>query len=411
MRAFIDRPAIFLFAVLALGGAACAEEEGSLDPAARADGGGSVQADAAPASPDGGALEPDAGTTTQDPNVETLEVGTVHIENGSSDPVAIDLPDGVTSFMLIIDGPDTAWYVPERFEGPNGLLVSDDASTVTQVESFLLGPFAAQFKSPNRVVQDLGLSASLFPNNPGITVTGGRYTLRVGGLVPTGQGTPFTGDVTVTIYLRRAAPSAGRIDVHLYFTGAGGISAASAPNDALIQGALQRLGEIYGQAAIELGSVDYTDVDPSFSTIRNLEGTGGDLEHLFELSAGHGAGLHYFFVDRFEAAFPGATVAGIAGGLPGAARHPGSVGAGVAVAIAPANGDSGVLAHVMAHEGGHWLGLFHTSEITGTEDQHPETPGGQAGQTHLMYPAVGGGTLISPSQATVLRSHAEVIGR
>ena len=57
----------------------------------------------------------------------------------------------------------------------------------------------------------------------------------------------------------------------------------------------------------------------------------------------------------------------------------------------------------MAHEGGHWLGLFHTSEITGTEDQHAETPAGQAGNTYLMFPAVGGGTTVSPSQGAVLR--------
>jgi hypothetical protein len=34
-----------------------------------------------------------------------------------------------------------------------------------------------------------------------------------------------------------------------------------------------------------------------------------------------------------------------------------------------------------------------------------------AGNTYLMYPAVGGGTTISPSQATVMRHHAEVEAR
>jgi hypothetical protein len=73
--------------------------------------------------------------------------------------------------------------------------------------------------------------------------------------------------------------------------------------------------------------------------------------------------------------------------------------------------DPAVLAHVMAHEGGHWLGLFHTSEITGTLDQMPDTPEGQAGNTYLMYPAVGGGTTISSGQAAVLRNHGEVVPR
>lgn len=380
--------------------------------------------DAAPALADADTPAPDAGPApdsgvadsgvnmTGDPSVETLTVGTVRVTNGRSMTVTTTLPPDVVTFMIVIDGPDDAMFIPYRLDGPTGNLVSDDASMVTQIEQFILGPYAAQFKSPNRVTQDLGLSASLFPNNPGVSVAGGEHRLVVGGLRVMGMnGAPFTGDVTVTYYYRRAIPAASRLDVRLYFTGAADITAAAAPTTPLITDAIAGLRRIYGQANVELGEITYHEADPRFRTISDITGSGGDLEELFQESRGQGRGLHFFFVDRFMGGFPGATVAGIAGGLPGAPANVGSLGAGVAVALSTANGDPGVLAHVMAHEGGHWLGLFHTSEVTQTLDQHPETPAGQAGNTYLMYPAVGGGTTISPSQGLVMRLHGETVAR
>jgi hypothetical protein len=357
---------------------------------------------------------PDAGTVTPvDDTVRTQDVGTFPTgPNGETAQITFDLPSDATSFMVLLEGPDTVTFIIKTLTGPNGeVLVTDDTTNVTQVESFLLGPFAAQFKSPNRVIQDVGLAAALFPNNPAVGVGPGTYTMVATGLTITGnQGAPFIGQVQVRLLYRTKEPTAGLVPVTLYFTGAGDITAATAPDDAFIQGALTRLGEIYAQANLQLGAVAYKDVDARFRTI-DATGQDGLLEELFTQSAGSGPGLHYFFVDRFEGGFPGAMVAGISGGLPGPARAVGSVNAGVAVAVSVPAGDSGVLAHVMAHEGGHWLGLFHTSEVIGTEDQMPDTPAGQAGNTYLMYPAVGGGTTVTESQAAVMRRHMEVIGQ
>jgi hypothetical protein len=360
--------------------------------------------------PDAGST-PDAGTSPDagaiDPG-DVLDLGAVTLFGGKSTPVPFELPADVTSFMVVIEGPESAWYVVEELEGPTGVLVSDDASMVSNIERFLLGPYAAQFKSPNRVTQDWGISAATFPNNPGVTVQGGAYTLVVGGLVPQGNaGMPYSGDVNVKIYLRRAVLERGKLDVHLYFTGAGGFTADSARADTVMQGALDALRTIYGQMNVTIGDVTYADVDAQYQVITDLTNTGGDLDEMFRLSTGSG-GLHFFFVSRFMGGFPGGMVAGISGGLPGAPGRVGTVGSGVAVGVDVVGMNPQTIAHVMAHEGGHWLGLFHTSEVTGTEDQHPETPGGQAGNMFLMYPAVGGGTQITPSQGAAVRRHLTV---
>jgi len=373
-----------------------------------------VNEDAADATHDDAAMTAnDAGTVTStgDPSVLELDLGTVHLTSGTSSSVRFTLPDGTASFMIVIDGADDIYFIPYTLDGPGGNLVSDDASGLSPIERFVLGPYGAQFKSNNRVTQDMGLSASLFPNNPATIITGGDYRLVVGGMNLQGNGTPHTGDVTVKVYYRKAIPAASSLDLNLYFTGAGSITATSAPTNMFIQDAITALRGIYAQAGVTVGTVSYHAASARFQTITGFDGSGRDLEDLFEESNGNGRGLHFFFVDRFMGGFPGATVAGIAGGLPGAPDHVGSLGAGVAVSISAANGDPGILAHVMAHEGGHWLGLFHTSEITGTLDQHPETPEGMGGQNHLMYPAVGGGTTISPSQGQVMRLHGESVAR
>ncbi len=355
--------------------------------------------------PDVGALdasEPDGGFVPS----TRIELGSVTLSNGVSDELAFELPADVTTFTVVIQGPVEVMFGVARLDGPTGLLVSDDASNISLLESYLLGPFAAQFKSPNRVTGKEGVASALFPNNPSVNVSGGTYHMKVRGLqVANGNG--FSGNAAVAIDYKSSVTAHASIDVHVYLTGAGGLTTDTA-TAALLTGALARLAEIYAQANIELGSVSFHDIDPSFAT-RDV--TAASLGPMFQLSLGNGPGLHYFLVDRFVGSIPGGMVGGIAGGLPGPPLRPGTVSSGVAVAVTAANGDARVLAHVMAHEGGHWLGLFHTSEITGTADQLDDTPAGQAGQTFLMYPAVGGGQSISTSQADVMLRHLEVVAK
>ncbi len=397
--------------------AVACSDEAPLEPSPAADAGqpapdAEVRADAGPLALDAGA-EGDAGEPVGPrTDVSRLDLGTVTLGRNGEAGVDFELPEGTTSFTVVISGPEDGTFVVKSLEGPTGTLVSSDASGVSQLEQFLLGPFAAQFKSPNRVIQDRGVAASLFPNNPGVSVSGGAYQMTIAGLRIMGQqGMAFAGDVQVELLYRQRVVEGGVLDLHLYFSGAGGLSSDNAPADPLIVDALEAFREIYDQAGVVVGTVSYHDVDASFRTIEGIDGSDDQLERLFKLTEGSEPGLHFFFVDRFEAPFAGATVAGISGGLPGPPLRVGSFSSGVAVALSATMGNAGTLAHVMAHEGGHWLGLFHTSEITGTEDQMPDTPGGQAGNGFLMYPAVGGGTRLSDAQSAVLRSHGEVRAR
>jgi hypothetical protein len=103
---------------------------------------------------------------------------------------------------------------------------------------------------------------------------------------------------------------------------------------------------------------------------------------MFTLSTA-GNALNFFLVEDITAKTPSGagSVVGIDGTIPGPSTIGGTVHSGAAVSIAsltsglascPANGAINLsgcgpdeVAYIAAHEGGHWLGLFHTSEQTG----------------------------------------------
>jgi hypothetical protein len=65
----------------------------------------------------------------------------------------------------------------------------------------------------------------------------------------------------------------------------------------------------------------------------------------------------------------------------------------------------------MGHESGHFLGLYHTTELAfqGVNDQLPDTPEGQSSNTNLMFPTVtAGDASLSVDQGWVMRRNANV---
>ena len=336
-----------------------------------------------------------------------IDLGRVSLINGFSDVLEFDLPADLATFSVVIDGSENGRYIVSRLEGPTGVLVTDQESG-----DFGLPPFPAQYNSPNRVVSlREGIGTALFPNNPGVAVAAGQYTMTIAGVSAANQ-SPVSELVRVRVLLKTGDTSAGRLDLSLYFSGAAGLQADNAPSSTLILGAIDRLRTIYGAAGIAIGTISYYDVDARFRTIASMEGAGNDLSQLFRQSAGRGPGLHFFFVERIDSPLGFGTMGGVAGGLPGPPRSQGSTGAGVAVALAFVNDDAELLAHVMGHEGGHWLGLSHTQEFFfSIEDQLSDTATGDAGMANLMYPAASAssGHQISPGQATVMRYHIETV--
>ena len=182
----------------------------------------------------------------------------------------------------------------------------------------------------------------------------GEYTLRV------------AGDDEICFYM---VPSQGKqtIDLNLYFTNVRGLSAVNAPFDEDFQAVLSKVEAIYAQQGLALGNVRYLNVSTESSTefaiIRNLP----DARKLMGWGRARSEELRdnlsvdIFMVDSIV--IQGGTLLGISGGVPGPAGLHGSSSNGLIFNSSLIGVDNAMVAHIMAHEVGHYLGLRHTTEI------------------------------------------------
>lgn len=195
-----------------------------------------------------------------------------------------------------------------------------------------------------------------------------------------------------SVLVRRGTdPGAGAIDVAVHLVGVG-VSAAAAPANDRVQAMLSRMDEILGGVGIRRGGTSYHDVGSStLAVVDSTEGPDSELSQLFRLGSDRsGRVLSLFLVRSIEAGGDGFNTLGVAGGIPGPVGIHGTMHSGVAIAFdAAVVGDSGRLAgHIAAHEGGHYLGLYHVTERV-RACSGSETP-----ETVMCAPFGGGDTLL-----------------
>jgi len=133
-------------------------------------------------------------------------------------------------------------------------------------------------------------------------------------------------------------------------------------NDTVVQNALAEMATDYASMNVTFGTVKYYFLnDATFTTV----GTEAVLEQLFQTSTSTGNNAHTIFLihDFNGADFPSGVV-GISGGIPIPHDTAGTLHSGVAVAMSSGLSTTGI-GDDMAHESGHALGLFHTSEQDG----------------------------------------------
>ena len=190
-------------------------------------------------------------------------------------------------------------------------------------------------------------------------------------------------------YVLEESSQGSTIDLNIYLVGVRNIDAAGAPTNANMQAVLSNFSSIYQGLGLSVGTVRYIDITGSDATRYQVVRSEADLLGLASLSTLPGPTLNdalsvnIFFVRSI--ALGGGTI-GISQGLPGPAGLHGTGASGVIFtseflgrsftdsdgSVANGNDYTGV---VMAHEVGHYLGLFHTTEQGGRgQDPLPDTP-------------------------------------
>ena len=362
--------------------------------------GGTVVAAQPPAGSCGRPIQPSAAPAAQ---VQAFGVHRV------GDAVSFEVPAGTGSFsvfeqatpaastarIVLRDGSsDDNSAVPRDLTGPDGAVIFDDLqqpADPTAAQLFYPGgsPGIGSLTLPNT-------SASLSRDSDAGGLPTGAWKLTVGDFAyectlagNCADGGSSAGQYDVTVVTRPGAPSpqgAGALDLAFYIVGASPFSAASAARSPQARRMVQTLGDIYQQAGLCLRTATFYDVPAwaraAYGTSIDADRTGpcDALDQMFLLSQ-PGNALHFFLVQSITSSKNGGgQVVGIDGTIPGPASVSGTIHSGAAVSIADLGSASaqacggGIdvafcaadrVAYIAAHEGGHYLGLFHLTESDG----------------------------------------------
>ena len=344
--------------------------------------------------------------------------------------LSFSVPAGTTGFTILSQAiPGTAVpaieyggfllpnsVVPTDLKAPDGSLFYSDTDPyprsgryddVTGVLAYygVWSPISGEFTVPNTsAALDLDLTqGELPPGSWTFTVNDfARECLSVTGC----NGGSMSGTYRVEVLAQpRPFTSTGTLDLEVYLaTDAGGAvpsplpSAADAVANPQFTRWVNNLGAYLAKAGICLGTVTVHDLPPwaklryAPGGIVDVSGAGpapgcDDLSQLFTLGIAQKRAVHLFLADELVDGTTGSglTVLGVDGSIPGPSGAPGTVSGGAVVGVfdllgavatpgacsaagAPDVSSCGtdVLSLVAAHETGHWLGLYHTTEATGT---------------------------------------------
>jgi len=300
--------------------------------------------------------------------VEKISLGANPTSNLVSSTVTktFTVPSDAVSFTVIGATSPQAGILPVKLLAPNGrklVDINDPRGTSFRAIAFPEYPWGA-----------------MYPNDPALPMTPGLYSLSVAADRPT--------TATVDVLLKRGpTPTKGTLPVTLWFAKTtyprtGALTAATAPSEPIFQAAIQKWREIYASAdvALDAARITYRDVPAAAAARLGVIDSDEELSELFAVAnSQNDEGLNMFFVDQFN--MPGgAGLLGLSAGIPGVPSYPGLTHAGVCVALFPLYTTSNPIeradfAATMAHEAGHYLGLFHTTERRGTtHDPLLDTP-------------------------------------
>ncbi len=301
--------------------------------------------------------------------VQTESLGSHTTDTGGlTGAIPLSVPDGTSSIVVHcgsygFDSLGTAWQIVEP--GGSDFYTNEffDGHTDTRM----------------RVGNHDDYLPVLMPISPDQDITSGDWNIDV--WIASG-GTPKTVDCGA-VYRVETPGSTATVDINAVFVGLDsmGIDASTAPDDADFQAALDFAETLWADAGLSIGTVNYYDFTGNVERFQVVDVSDTDTSELGELfendPGGSARALTVYFVEEI-ASSSGSTILGIAAGPPGAATVSGTSKSGMAVTTADLRESSDDVGLILAHEGAHFMGLFHTSEKLATAhdplDDTPECP-------------------------------------
>jgi hypothetical protein len=280
-----------------------------------------------------------------------------HISDGLSDEMVVTAPDGLESVLMEVRG-DKGLYYLAKFQTPSGDLIEGGRYTTR---------FAREVP---------GLVDWLYPNTPTLAMEPGEYRLLLRGETP--DGGKLNEDVEVRFYTKKKQDF-DTCGIHLDFL-VDKQAIDSADFEAAVDRSVVWVNNLYAPMGIRVLDYQITqitlphpNVDPTM-----IVSVTKDVDNVLAQARATGSvradAVHVIVVR----AIGGSEPAGYSMGLPGPFDVDRSNAAVLVSTDAYTSGgflDVDGLSSTIAHEVGHYLGLYHTSESTGTQhDPLPDTP-------------------------------------
>jgi hypothetical protein len=326
------------------------------------------------------------------PTVEILPIGWVDVDpvTGLSSTIPVLVPDDALSMLVLLEGDSSAFYALTRMVDPEGTELIPEGWTSTAN-----GPVC--LACVNRIAASRQTHAALIPNAPSVDMVGGQWSFQFMAFSDS-DFTPLEAGASVSVVVKRGEtlPDTGALQLQVLIpTALQNLPPDDRGNSLSVM--TSQLASVFAQVGITMEAPHQTIVDwPAAWLLDDLQSNTHTLPETLEW------GVPVLLVDELTVgANPLAGFSPVPGGRPFAA------GLGVTIVVPEAPGELDDLGTAMAHELGHYLGLWHTREAggQGVLDPLPDTPA--VSDDNLMTVDLLG-SILTDGQGQVMRGHPAI---